>query len=395
MNTENLVRKAVTQLKLRWGLPSKGFIAGGSIANLVWSYLSQNPPKINDIDVFITDDKDSDTKIFEYEKKEIKYSESYSHLRHEVFIKEHYKIHSVSREGIFNFINISKDANPLMILKSFDINCTCVGYSIEEDKVYFLEDFQKFLETGELKIVNLMTPAHTAIRIVKKKDDLNAKLEDLELRIVQFCIQNKWFPDFDRFRFQQKYADLFTKYSDTLSKFFTMSDCNDIEKWLLSKVDKKVKIYELSCSLDTDTEGFLSQVLEKIKHRKYSITTNDLLFFFRNILENESLIPTWKNLLPFFKTIKYLDTEDKQKIEFIIEFIASYPKCIENLKGYTLSEQYRIIHLIIDKVTKKFSFETAIAVLGNKKVDLTSNLDDFDILLLGLSVRKKIPQIFV
>ena len=36
MEIEILARKAVDILKSKWGLPKKGFLAGGSLANLIW-----------------------------------------------------------------------------------------------------------------------------------------------------------------------------------------------------------------------------------------------------------------------------------------------------------------------------------------------------------------------
>ena len=40
--------------------PKKGIIAGGSLANIVWEQVSGNVAKINDIDVFIFNSRESD-----------------------------------------------------------------------------------------------------------------------------------------------------------------------------------------------------------------------------------------------------------------------------------------------------------------------------------------------
>ena len=55
MDIEILVRRAIEHIKSKWGLPETGFIAGGSISNLVWEYVSGKPAVINDVDVFIFD----------------------------------------------------------------------------------------------------------------------------------------------------------------------------------------------------------------------------------------------------------------------------------------------------------------------------------------------------
>lgn len=53
MNIEQLGRKALRQLQTFNEFPKRGFIAGGSIANLIWEYISGKEAIINDIDVFL------------------------------------------------------------------------------------------------------------------------------------------------------------------------------------------------------------------------------------------------------------------------------------------------------------------------------------------------------
>lgn len=52
MNIENLARQAINRIKDTWGLPKTGFLAGGSIANIIWELVSGNKAVVNDIDVF-------------------------------------------------------------------------------------------------------------------------------------------------------------------------------------------------------------------------------------------------------------------------------------------------------------------------------------------------------
>ena len=53
MNIENLCREALEKLKSEFGIPKRGFIAGGSLANTIWELVSGNKAVVNDIDVFI------------------------------------------------------------------------------------------------------------------------------------------------------------------------------------------------------------------------------------------------------------------------------------------------------------------------------------------------------
>jgi hypothetical protein len=173
MNIDNLVRTAVDKIKSNWGLPDKGFIAGGSIANLVWELVSGNKAVVNDIDVFIFDgaidkiDTDDKTLLFRYQEKETKFWEDYTGMRFSSINKDFYTIVSSEHDGMFNKIKYkSNKVDTDLILRSFDINCTKVGYSNEEERCYWTPEFEEFLKKGELKICSLMTPSHSAIRIV-------------------------------------------------------------------------------------------------------------------------------------------------------------------------------------------------------------------------------------
>lgn len=387
MNIEKLVRKAITEIKLKWGLPQKGFIAGGSIANIVWKYQSGTKAIVNDIDVFLKT-KHEDKFVFEYENKEYKYSQSYIHLQQQLLVKNKYKIYSVSRQDMFNTINISEDATPISILQSFDINATCVGYSIEEDKVYFLDSFKDFLETGNLKIVNMMTPAHTAIRLVKKKHDLNATIDEFEFRIIQFCLKNKYLPDFDRFRFQSKYADMFVKYKSELELYFELKNCEELQDWISKAKNKEVKLFELVNVESADFTQFNKKSSNGVSI-KYSLTTNDMLFYFRNVLGNEQLEKTWLSLAPVMKRGDYLENSTEEQLEFVQKFIEIYPGCITNLGGYKLYEQDKLIRETVKKIGTEFDVETAAKVIELNKLNPHEEIDSFDITILGLSAQRK------
>lgn len=391
MNIDKLVRKAITEIKLKWGLPDKGFIAGGSVANLVWNYCSEHKAIVNDIDVFLVSKEDKSF-VFEYESKGYKYTESYRHLQQQLQVKNKYKIYSVSRHGMLNTISISEDANPISILESFDINATCVGYSIEEDKVYYLESFKDFLETGNLKIVNMMTPAHTAIRLVKKKYDLNASIDEYEFRIVQFCLMNRHFEDFDRFRFQNKYAETFSKYEEDLSKYFKLQSCDELQEWLSKAKEKEIKLFELK-NIDSEELSEFNRKSLNAMSGKYLLTTNDMLFYFRNIMGNEKLEKIWSKLSPLIKREDYLDDSTDEQIEFITKFIELYPGCITNLSEYKLIEQYKLVNEVVNKIGKEFDIDTAAKVIEFNKINPNEEIDEFDVTILGLRANRKIRKL--
>ncbi len=55
MDYNKIFRESINEIKSKWKLPPKGFLAGGSICNIVWEKVSGNKAVINDIDIYILD----------------------------------------------------------------------------------------------------------------------------------------------------------------------------------------------------------------------------------------------------------------------------------------------------------------------------------------------------
>ena len=79
MGLKTLAEKAVDYIKSKWLLPERGILAGGALANTIWSIKNGTEPVINDIDIFVYvnhlesfNDYDRDT-LFRYVEKDIKY----------------------------------------------------------------------------------------------------------------------------------------------------------------------------------------------------------------------------------------------------------------------------------------------------------------------------------
>ena len=160
MNIEVLARQAINTIKEKWGLPSTGFLAGGSIANIIWELVSGNKAIVNDIDIFHFEgiqekfNKGDKSSLFNYHNTETKYYEDYTGMCFTTRTKEFYSIVSAEKEDIFNNIRYKSNVHdPSLIIRSFDINATRVGYNIEEDKIYWTKEFEDFLKTGELKVI--------------------------------------------------------------------------------------------------------------------------------------------------------------------------------------------------------------------------------------------------
>ncbi len=398
MNIDSLIRTAVEKIKTNWGLPNTGFIAGGSIANLVWELVSGKKAVINDIDVFhfdgIIDGIDPQNKklLFRYQEKETKFWEDYNGMRYSSINKDFYTIESSEHEGMFN--NVKYKSNKIdtdIILRSFDINATKVGYSIEEDRCYWTSEFEDFLNTGELKVCNLMTPSHTAIRIVKKKKELDCKLNNFELDLLRHSLEWR-FNDIIKIRFRERYLDIFKQYSKDLKPYFIIKRDSQAEQYVKLNFGEEVNLYYLESLIEpsgNDTDDFVygRQVFNDENVRRI-YNSQEFLFYMRNIYGKDILPEMWTKLYFFFTDKSYIDCQPTEEELGLISRLGKYaPNSIDNLKGKKLSEQISLVKWILEKYEEDPI--VAISILEKHRLS-QEELDEHDLLLLELSVRRQI-----
>jgi len=400
MNIEQLGKQAIKIIKDKWGLPNSGFVAGGSISNIIWELVSNKPAVVNDIDIFyfqgLSNEKTekSEDSLFRYKEVENQYYEDYTGMCYRSVTKDHYTITESIKEDIFNIVKYkSNTEKPELILRSFDINCTKVGYSIEEDKVYWTKEFEEFLQTGELKVCNLMTPSHTAIRITKKKDELHAKLDEFEYKLLQHAVDYR-FNDVIKLRFKERYLDIFNQYSTELQKYFEIDRDLEAEEYVLNFHKKETQLYRLiSKNPERDIKDQFEIHLirgvfneENIQRIHNSIT---FLFYMRNIYNKPELETIWSKLDYFYSDVDYIDKEvSVEDIELLQRFAKYAPNSIENLKGLKISQQINLINKFLEKF--KDDPIIAISILEKYKFTEDVDLDDYTTLLLELSVRRSI-----
>jgi hypothetical protein len=409
MNIELLGRNAINKIKETWKLPKKGFLAGGSISNLIWEEISGNKSIINDIDIFILDEilelqpQVRNKELYSFSEKDVVWLEDgYQGINFIQRNKDHYTIKESTQDGIFNYVKYSSNVtDPGIIIRSFDINCTAIGYSIDEDKFYWTKDFEDFLSNGNLKVTNLRTPCHTAIRIVKKQDELNAILDDFELKILQYTMIRGSSIETYKINFQERYLNLFAKYIDKLSEFFYIKKDLDLMGYVKYTHNKDVKLWKLLPSNDVfksrenfDLENLITnggiETKPYIDANMGNLKSFDILFYMRNIYGNKELSDIWTKLHYFYNNnTDYVDKDvDVEDIKLLGKLVKYAPSCIENIKGLKLSEQVTLVKRLLSKYEDDPTI--AISILEKHKIDKDILLDIDNILLLELSVRKEI-----
>jgi hypothetical protein len=390
MKYQDQFNKAIEILSNEFKLPDSGFLAGGSLANTVWNLVTGNPGPVNDIDVYRFVGK-SELKDIEkkqhFKQKETEVYEDYKGSYYGLKTKNFYTIESVSNEGIVNFINYTSNTEDYdIILDSFDINCCQIGYNLETHEFHWTSGFVEFLDTGVLRLTNLTSPSHSAIRLVKKKNELEAELMDEELEIISYTIgtgASSRFTDTLKHRFMSRYSLMFENHRDELSEWFDMMRDNGVEEYLFL------------------TKGITSEIyyLKPRKHIDYKYTSNqislskDFLFWYRKIRGDKYMEKMWHLLRAAWDTnIDYMDREyDIKDLTLLMRVLEHAPKSSNNLRGMKLSEQV----LKVNKIFDRFSDDPTVAISILEKIVLDDNVnleDDWNLLLLELSVRKEILE---
>jgi hypothetical protein len=394
MNYQELFRKALDQIKSKWDLPQTGFLAGGAISNAVWGILKGKEAPINDLDIYYLTELKKNVSTREmkekqhFTKNEKWVYEDYTGMNVGYQQKGYYMIEKVSVNDIFNIVEYkSSTEDKSIIIDSFDINCCQLGYDIEKDEFVWTKDFEKFLETSELRLTNLTSPAHSALRLVKKKNDLGATLPEIELDIIAYAMKNIRFMDTQKFRFKERYANMYKTYESELKKHFKLVRDKDIEEYLKNNLGVHDFIWTLEPS---------NLKLDLIKGQLHGVyLSKDFLFYVRNILNNEKLERLWFKLHPIMDSSlmleEYVDVElDDNIIEKLWKLVKHAPNTSKNLRGLSMSKQLSNF----DRVLSKFPNDPFVAISVMEHYDLDNHdLDDeMELLLMELSIRKDVIE---
>lgn len=394
INVEKTARQALSQIKSKWGLPNRGLLAGGALANIIWEIVSGNKAIVNDIDIFILEQKSEYEEVkslFEYKETEDSYYEQYVGVGWVSKTKDYYQITESQKKDIFNTITyVSNTTDASIVIKSFDINATRISYSIEKDEFYWTKDFEEFLKTGELKVSTLITPAHTAIRLAKKQKELNANLNEFEYKLCQHVLEYK-FSDILRYRFKERYRKMYEDNFDILKKYFKIRLDDIMTKYVKKNYNSSDKIYELFLKEDSLTDDdWIADNISIFSDNNLSLINNskDFLFYMRNIYGDLEKSKVFSELSLLFKRKDYLDKDvNKEDIQLLSRLSKFAPSSVNNLIGYTLSEQV----IIVNKVLTAYKHDPiiGISILESVKIDIDTEIDEKTSLILELSVRKR------
>lgn len=183
-----------------------GCIGGQAVASAIQDlYMEGRGGVYNDIDLFVTEDSADQTRLNAHldsmnsrqqriqmvTHSEVDVSSGYGEL--DLHARYRYAVLFAYDRGMVNEVVTSSvrkhrwldwDAARhrqycLDIIQSFDFNCVQVGLDLWNRTVVWTPEFARFLATRQIEVVSTHTPAHTAIRLLRKLDALQEVYADV------------------------------------------------------------------------------------------------------------------------------------------------------------------------------------------------------------------------
>jgi hypothetical protein len=411
---KDIIERAIKLLDNKFNLPDKGFLAGGALCNTINKIIFGGNVVINDIDIFILDEiknidkiDDSDTynnkSLRAYIKKEeefevLEYNNLTTYINRKRIGINFNIIKTSNRKDIFNFINYDSSSDDYnFLLETFDINCCQVGYDLENKIAFWTKDFSEYCKTKELKVSLPNTPSHTALRILKKRDELGAILNiDNEFNFLKNA-NLQYIYGLKRYWFSDKYFEIYQKYEREISKYFTLHT-NKKETYTSYRLypinwERYPHVngcVDMSCVVKTDFTNSL----------KCYMSIEQYAYYWRNIKTNKYKNLIWERLQSFYKTDDYLDgiiiddidVDFYHKIVDFEQYLKKYPFMNKSFKDISLIKQLEILGWFKKLISKDSDIENLLSI-NTKSFNIESEeeLED-NCMILKLYYRKNLNK---
>ena len=247
LEDKDIAKKILKELNNLVKIPTKGFLAGGAVANTILRMKygkgehNENLYPINDLDVFVEAEHQDISGNTPLRTKELTILEGYHGGEIGYDEGTNYRILSVGRDGLINtiiisqIIDIQNNRDYMYILNGFDFNCCQVGIDLETGNIIYTTKFEEFLKSNQLDVSAMYTPGHTAIRLFKKIKELKCYCNvDKCMEILsQPLIPSIRWRLMDRqwgFYFSDKYKDMFIEHYTSIKPYFKMVKFFDDKK---------------------------------------------------------------------------------------------------------------------------------------------------------------------
>jgi len=355
-------------------------LAGGAVANTLLSMKYGNAYPINDLDIFIETEEVNDPfePVFKsrtptrsqeliilggYYEGELSYDHG-----------SNYRILEVDRDELLNWITISRVSdrdnirNYSYILNGFDFNCCQVGIDLKTNELYYTEEFEQFLNTRQLDVTAIYTPAHTAIRLFKKKKELDCYcdvekcMELLSQPLIRETRVRLNSRDFGTY-FSHKYRDMFIEHYKDIKPYFKKVRFFEDKKEMWHLINDTFT--KVSLNSDHVTNWLIPQnTIPKEMLEKWE-SYNDIMWTLvpnkyntPNVKIKEILSSVEYNPLTFMSSYKLVNGKIKNKLLDKCEIVlgeGKYTKLLTLINPYYCDCDFSLTHIYdIEDFVKKY-----------------------------------------
>lgn len=225
INNAELFAALSARLTARFGaLPTTGFLSGQAVASACYEIVGVGSGPMKDLDHFIDIANVPDDALppkynyslarqsEEIDPRVYNAGSETDALAFEVLSKIQYTIHFSHRPEsnpdlnligckgqVVSHRGLHPEHAPLTaqnVIGGFDLNAVEIAMDMANGEVVYSEAFENFLYSKTLRVTRLITPAHTALRLFKKRRDLPFANKDIAseidllkcaLRVASFC----------------------------------------------------------------------------------------------------------------------------------------------------------------------------------------------------------------
>ena len=178
-------------------IPTWGVLAGQAVASAIDELLGTGTPVYNDVDWFVSADEwnlDEEGNIIRLERTEYKNERLGGTVCYQMPQELHFDsyegtlslarrhLYCISRSeqhGLLNKVAVQWYSPPetpqdqaLDLICAFDINNVQCAVNLQNRQLTVTPAYREFFRTRELKLSNLFTPVHSALRFLKKSEEL-------------------------------------------------------------------------------------------------------------------------------------------------------------------------------------------------------------------------------
>lgn len=376
-------------------IPNKGFLAGGAVANLLMRFVWEDESyPINDLDVFV----EGQLEFLEFKNTPLRTNslivegDGYMVTKLSYDHGSNYQILDVERDGLLNTIKISRVSNQSnkedyrYILNGFDFNCCQVGIDLSTNKIYYTEDFENFLNYRQLEVTAVYTPAHTAIRLFKKIEELKCYCnidECMELLSQPLIKQNLIHLRSNQFGiyFSTKYKEMYMKHYTKIKEYFKMVKFFDHKKSVFMerfKFESTIPNGHALSWLDTNNSIPKEQLDKWAEYNDIMWTLEPKKYNKPNETITEMLVGLSYNPLTFMNAYKIVSNKVTKKVREKAEKVLSNDfwlcrmvalvnnkfydcdfdtKHVEYIESFTDKERWALSYIVREKLNIQESYE--------------------------------------